>query len=290
MKSQQPTTIDLPTDTHWMGLTGDFSGFINYLNQLGSVYLQSRTDGGGIGKFASIENLFYDPETRQLSDPANGLCISLKQLVAIHATQSGDELSGMYSIDFEFNSRPAGFSIYVMPSISTMKVFQQMLSDCFQNRVASEEITQWRDHLISELPMCPKCEKAADIRVQFPDYHPIYDIILSLIHSGNPVHTRMLSSHTDLTDLSIFDGVNINAGIISIHEAYGGITAINMRNLHAMVLKEKQIDSSNFAAIEIYNSHGIQSLEFLVEDTNLLTGWEIMCQSSRIKYPDSPCS
>ena len=97
-------------------IDGALPNLIEHLDELGNIYVQSRSRGGGLGKFTHLRTVIIDPECSEAIEPDAGLCISISELVMAHATRSGSQEGSFPSLDLEFASHSAGISFVEMPS------------------------------------------------------------------------------------------------------------------------------------------------------------------------------
>lgn len=154
-----PFPSRLQTNIHRLLRTRD--GLVA-LPDLGNLYAEVRTPGGGLGKSVArlqpilVEGLDF------AFDPGAGLGYSVRDLEAIHVRtpHAGSFFQG--SLTFEFRGFPNGLGLHLLPeeeSDDRALGVDALVASVPTEIIGEASLGKWRDERTCEAPMCPCCRE-----------------------------------------------------------------------------------------------------------------------------------
>ena len=251
------------------------------LPDLGSVYVQVRGMGGGLGKAVeslrpiSIEGLEF------AFDPDAGIGFSITTLEAIHveAPHATSYFEG--SLAFEFRGFPHGLGIHLLPGGENRRRWQiaDLLATVPTESLADGELEQWRGERRSTVPMCPCCRDRAKERSRHPESHPLHSILQHAAAGGITLHWRFSDAHADLSAAFVPARIEAREGFLIVSDAPAHHAAhLEMARLHALAIQTKTLDGFDYARIQLFEPRGRTTFEILAEDPDLAPLWQRFCE------------
>ncbi|MEO0413438.1 MAG: hypothetical protein AAF226_00640 [Verrucomicrobiota bacterium] len=266
-------------DNTIISITGSLSEFLDRLPELGTVFVQTRSHCGGLGKFLNLNTIYFDSEEKVLSSPETGMLIDLSEMVAIFA-EVPDDTSQIARLEFDFFNRPSGLTFMLMPSISEMATFHQLIKIHFGGEVDPEDLSDLRDELLGSDNRCPCCQEAGKNRQQNVSKHPLYEIVSSLKETSVTGHIRHRASHVDLTGWVRPESISIQNGHLLVTDHCGTVVTINFDHLHALAMKNLRFDGAESSSLNILDTYGNCQIEWVVEDPEIIHHWKQICHRS----------
>lgn len=251
------------------------------LPDLGSVYVQARGIGGGLGKAVetlqpiSVEGLEF------AFDPDAGIGFSITSLEAIHAVASS---SGGYfegSLEFEFRGFPHGLGIHLLPGGKYPRRCEiaDLLASVPTESLADGELEQWREERRGTVPMCPCCRDRAKERSHHPESHPLHSILQHAAAMDIALHWRFSDAHADLSATFVPARIEARDGFLIASDGPAHHAAhLEMARLHALVIRTKTLDGIDYARIQLFEPRGRVTFEILAEDPALAPLWRRFCE------------
>ena len=275
-----PFPSRLQTNIHRLLRTRD--GLVA-LPDLGNLYAQVRTPGGGLGKSVArlqpilVEGLDF------AFDPDAGLGYSVRDLEAIHVRtpHAGSFFQG--SLTFEFRGFPHGLGLHLLPEEESGD--RALGVDALVASVPTEIIDEaslgkWRDERTCEAPMCPCCHERAKSRARCPEAHPLHTILHHALAEDLILHWHLTGEHADLTATFIPARIEARDGFLVASDAPARHAVhVDMARLHALAIRTCRLDGIDYSRIRLIEPRGKVTFEILAEDPSLAPLWRRFCET-----------
>lgn len=260
-------------------LGGCYRDILEALPDLGSVYIQARNSGGGLGKAVSK----FCPATLEdedfAIDPDTGIAVSLSEWIGIHGGILPFESERIPALDFEFACFTSGLSLLEIPGLCDEGAIQDLACRFFDSEITSEELIEWRDTIEGQPDICPCCQKASEIRAENVESHPLYEICRQASLSGFELRFRIQAPHIDMVSAFTPSKVHASNGFLVILPQTGDAAwHVDMRMVHSLRISTIRMDGEKLGQLEIFDMFGNRNFQVTCDVPDIDAAWESICR------------
>ncbi|MEM7603422.1 MAG: hypothetical protein AAF357_18665, partial [Verrucomicrobiota bacterium] len=158
-----------------------------------------------------------------------------------------------------------------------------LMASLFSDRKLSlDDLQEIRANEYPPRPLCPCCEENAKQRALHASIHPLFDILMEYTRRPDMLQVRVISPFADLSVPLQPYQVEVNNGIITaIDKDHTSAFHIDVRYLHAMRIKQVNLDGTSYAMLIGYDSFGTELFHLASPRATDVDEWTRCCEWSK---------
>ena len=203
----------------------------------------------------SLGAAIHDEAEGEFLFPEDGLCISLREVEAIHAVSLDHNGNPSLSLEVAMDGEPRRLTLLATPEINGMKQFAVGIAGQPSEILVMEEYVSWKKGF-TRIPMvCPCCKEAQEKRSLLAEHNPLVAIFRNAIDNRTSLRCEFLSSGLNFSSWIEPARLRItNSKIELICENGTAMLQVDAARCHLLTIKRQTIDGERVTQIGIHDS------------------------------------
>ncbi|MDF1826141.1 MAG: hypothetical protein P1U68_15955 [Verrucomicrobiales bacterium] len=229
-----------------------------------------------------VSQIECSPGSNSLMDLDGSFYVDLSPMTSAYAIEQNESELPDSRLEFDYPDYPALVRLWDLAGKDDKRL-SSLMASLFS--VGEGDLGSLKDKRERESPcraQCPCCRDSGEERARYASMHPLFDILMLAVQKKLTLQVRILSPFAELAIPLLPYQVEAENGMLcAVDKDSSSAFYLDVRWLHAMRIKQVELDGTNYALLIGYDSFGSEIFHLASPDPADVHVWTNSCEWSR---------